>query len=308
MIAERDFEDILCKYPELIEEGLILRGRQVCVYGRRMDILFEDKFGRKLITELKIGPIKDAHMGQVLSYEGMLLSAEDPTIRVMLIGNRVPPNVQRSLDHHGIAWREITLSTLKDFLREKNDHALLHLFEEYGAAEKESHATLPDKPGAEPSLPALSPPLPAQAAAPSQFSRAPAPGTQLEIIDAILGAYPCNREGKWLSAKRQVELLQRAYDAKLPDGRNAFPAMHGGAERGDGRTKWDGENRTNRVKHHVKQGRALKADGRNLYMLANGVTPAAMGVSQRVVDALATHNVIPRYDVNATNHVAPERS
>jgi hypothetical protein len=115
-MKETKFEDILCKYPELIEDGLILKGRQVTCYGRRMDILLDDKFGHKLIIELKIGPIKDVHIGQILSYEGMLLSSEDPTIRVMLIGNRVPPNIQRSLDHHGIAWKEISLSHIKEFV------------------------------------------------------------------------------------------------------------------------------------------------------------------------------------------------
>ena len=128
MILEKDFEDIIAKYPELIEDGLTLKGRQVSVYGRRMDLLFEDKFGRKLIVELKIGPIKDSHIGQVLAYEGTLLSNEDPTIRVMLIGNRVPPNIQRSLDHHGIVWREITLNSLKEFLSTKNDLQYLGLF------------------------------------------------------------------------------------------------------------------------------------------------------------------------------------
>lgn len=128
-MLEKDFEDIICKYPELIEEGLILIDRQLSLYGRRMDILFEDKFKRKLIIELKAGPIKDDHIGQILSYEGMLLSADDPTIRVMLVGTRVPPNIQRSLDHHGIAWKEITFSFLKDFLKNKGDESFNHLFE-----------------------------------------------------------------------------------------------------------------------------------------------------------------------------------
>lgn len=130
MVHEKDFEDIIAKYPELIEDGLTLQGRQVTKYGRRMDLLFEDKFKRTLIVELKIGPIKDAHIGQVLSYEGMLLSSEDPTIRVMLIGNRVPPNIQRSLDHHGIAWREITLSSLREFIISRNDKEFQGLFDD----------------------------------------------------------------------------------------------------------------------------------------------------------------------------------
>ncbi len=128
-MLEKDFEDIICKYPELIEEGLILIGRQLSLYGRRMDILFEDKFKRKLIIELKAGPIKDEHIGQILSYEGMLLSADNPTLRVMLVGTRVPPNIQRSLDHHGIAWKEITSSFLKEFLKNKGDDFFHHLFE-----------------------------------------------------------------------------------------------------------------------------------------------------------------------------------
>lgn len=129
MIKEKDFEDILCKYSELIEPGLEFKGRQIRIYGRRMDIIFEDDFNRTLIVELKIGPIKDEHIGQILSYEGILLSQEDPTIRVMLIGNRVPPNIQKSLDHHGIAWKEMTLSYLKDFLRKKDDAEMFSLFE-----------------------------------------------------------------------------------------------------------------------------------------------------------------------------------
>ena len=55
---KKDFENILIKYPELIEDGLELLNRQVAIYGRRIDILFKDKFNRKLIIELKIGPIK----------------------------------------------------------------------------------------------------------------------------------------------------------------------------------------------------------------------------------------------------------
>jgi hypothetical protein len=139
MLLEKDLEDIISKYPDIIEEGLTLKGRQLTLYGRRMDLLFEDRFKRKLILELKKGPIKDQHIGQILSYEGMLLSADDPTIRIMLVGNRVPPNIQRSLDHHGIAWKEITFSDLKGFLSEKADGPFLHLLDD-------EDSTFPRKP------------------------------------------------------------------------------------------------------------------------------------------------------------------
>jgi hypothetical protein len=128
-ILEKTFEDILCKYSELIEDGLIFKGRQIIKFGRRIDILFEDKFKRELLVELKSGPIKDEHIGQILSYEGMLLSADDPTIRIMLIGTRVPPNLQKSLDHHGIIWKEITYGKLESFIKTKNDENFLSFFD-----------------------------------------------------------------------------------------------------------------------------------------------------------------------------------
>lgn len=139
MITEKEFEDILCKYPELIEPDLRLKDRQAHIYGRRMDIVFEDKFNRTLIIELKRGPIKDEHIGQILSYEGILLSSENPTIRVMLIGNRVPPNIRNSLDHHGIAWKEITISYLIEFLTAKNDLETLKLFERKDSVEERNN-------------------------------------------------------------------------------------------------------------------------------------------------------------------------
>lgn len=150
-MKEQTFETILAKYPELIENGLAMKGRQVSMYGRRMDLLFEDAFQRKLIIELKVGPIKDQHIGQVLSYEGMLLSADDPSIRVMLIGNRVPPNIRRALDHHGIAWQEISVSSLVAHLKAKSDSELLGLFspEELDFPEQGKHKTIPEKAKAE---------------------------------------------------------------------------------------------------------------------------------------------------------------
>lgn len=124
-MKEKDFEDILEKHPDLIEPGLKPIGRQVAMYNRRMDLLFEDQHRNKLIVELKAGPIKDEHIGQILAYEGMILSAEDPAVRVMLIGTRVPLNIQKALDHHGIAWKELKITQLKEYLASVDDRELL---------------------------------------------------------------------------------------------------------------------------------------------------------------------------------------
>jgi hypothetical protein len=107
-----------------------LTGRQKVVYGRRLDLLFEDRFKRVLLVELKWGPIQDQHIGQLMSYEGTLLSGDSPDLRVMLIGTRVPPNIRRSLDHHGIAWKEMRPTDILLFLRSKNDSELALAFDD----------------------------------------------------------------------------------------------------------------------------------------------------------------------------------
>jgi len=125
MLSERLFEDILVKYPELVEDKLTFLGRQVTHYGKRIDILFEDRFKEKLIVELKIGNLQRNALSQVLEYEGYILSEKDPTSRVMIIANRIPLNLKKAMDHHGIEYKEITQNQLFDFL-EKRDPDLLH--------------------------------------------------------------------------------------------------------------------------------------------------------------------------------------
>lgn len=123
---ERTFEDIICKYPDLIEDKLSLKGRQVVVKGKRVDVLFEDRHGQKLIVEIKKGTVRRDDVAQLLDYEGYFVSPDDPNVRVMLVGNRVPENLRRSLDHHGFEWRELTTTFLVNFLRQKCDLDLLN--------------------------------------------------------------------------------------------------------------------------------------------------------------------------------------
>ena len=129
-MIEREFENIISRYPCLIEEGLFLKGRQVYVEGKYVDLLFKDRHGQNLIVELKVGTIVRKHIAQLLEYEGHFLTSDDPTVRVVLIGNRVPRNLQRALDHHGFEWKEIPLSRLSDFLEKRMDREYLKYFAE----------------------------------------------------------------------------------------------------------------------------------------------------------------------------------
>mgnify|MGYP001370442623 CR=1 FL=1 len=123
MFSERIFEDILVKYPELIEDKLKFVGRQVNHFGKRIDILFEDRFNEKLIIELKKDNLDRNALSQVMEYEGYILSEKDPSARVMLIANRIPLNLKKAMNHHGIEYKEITNKQILEFL-EKNDHQL----------------------------------------------------------------------------------------------------------------------------------------------------------------------------------------
>lgn len=130
MFSEKIFEDILVKYPEIIEDNLSFLDRQVAYFGKRVDLLFRDRFNEKLIVELKKDTLNRNALGQVLEYEGYIISEKDPTARVMIVANRIPLNLKTAMDHHGIEWREITLRSLKEFLVTKNDKDFLHLFEQ----------------------------------------------------------------------------------------------------------------------------------------------------------------------------------
>jgi hypothetical protein len=127
-MTEKQFEDILFRYPELIEEGLQVMGRQVNIAGKYVDMILKDRHGSKLIVEIKKGAIERKDMAQLLDYEGYLLSPDDPTVRVMLVGNRVPENIRRALVHHGFEWKEIREQEIKPFLIGKNDTEMLVMF------------------------------------------------------------------------------------------------------------------------------------------------------------------------------------
>ena len=125
MFSEKEFEDILVKFPELIEPNLKFLGRQVKYFGKSIDILFEDRFKEKLIVELKKDNLTRDALSQVLEYEGYILSDKDPTARVMLIANRIPLNLKKAMDHHGIEYKELTVSFLMEFLEKKEPNPKL---------------------------------------------------------------------------------------------------------------------------------------------------------------------------------------
>lgn len=86
-IDERKLEDYIVDNLELIEEGLVYKGRQISVPGGFIDILAEDKEGKTLIIELKVDNDKSIiwqalHYPQVIS-ETRNISKDE--IRIMTL-------------------------------------------------------------------------------------------------------------------------------------------------------------------------------------------------------------------------------
>jgi hypothetical protein len=126
-MKEKAFEEILARYPELIEDNLRLNGRQLNVHGKYVDLIFTDKNMQKLVVEVKRGTVTRKDIGQIMDYEGHILSSMEESMRVMLVGNHIPKNLKTSLDYHGIEWREILLGKLISFLQSKEDHNMLKI-------------------------------------------------------------------------------------------------------------------------------------------------------------------------------------
>jgi hypothetical protein len=130
MISKKIFEDILCKYPELIEPGYAVKGRNVDLYGQQVDILMEDKFKKRLIVQVRTTPIENTHVGEIISHQEEILSGEASDISVMLVADKVPGHLQTTLEHSGVAWKEVTTFHIKEHLNKAGDAEMLKLLEQ----------------------------------------------------------------------------------------------------------------------------------------------------------------------------------
>ena len=117
-MSEKEYGNIIIKYPELIEAGLVLEGREVNVFNRKIDLLFKDEYNRQLIVELKVVPINDKHIGQIIDYYSAL---SKNGARLMLISPQIPFIKKNTLNNLGIEWKELTFEYISNFLINKND-------------------------------------------------------------------------------------------------------------------------------------------------------------------------------------------
>lgn len=91
---ERDIEDHLIHSLGAIEKGLKFVSRQFSTDVGRIDILAEDKNGRRVVIEVKVGEAKDSAVGQIARYLGWFTKFDGKPPRGMLIAAEFPEGVR----------------------------------------------------------------------------------------------------------------------------------------------------------------------------------------------------------------------
>jgi hypothetical protein len=110
MILEQLMEDKIAEDPEkyLGEKGLRLVARQYPIGEYRLDLIFEDRRGAKLIVELQRGKLDRAHTYKIMDYYDEYKEAHPrETVELMIIANHIPKERKARLSSHGISFREI---------------------------------------------------------------------------------------------------------------------------------------------------------------------------------------------------------
>jgi len=118
-MLEKDIENIIVRYPDEIfpNEGFELIGQQVPLLGKRLDILFKDKFNRKIIIEVKRGILTREASGQIAEYYGLLKSIdESQNIELILCANIIPNERKYFLETIGISCKEISEERIRTIL------------------------------------------------------------------------------------------------------------------------------------------------------------------------------------------------
>ena len=124
-MQEFHLENVLARYPEIIEPGLIVLNRQLSVRSKRIDLLFIDETGRKLIVEVKIGTLCPTDIGQLSEYCHYVFEKDGVRPRGMLVGAHVPDEIRGAAGFNGFECKCLTLGHLEQLMWERGDREML---------------------------------------------------------------------------------------------------------------------------------------------------------------------------------------
>ena len=114
-MLEKDIENLIAAHPKEFfpREEFKLVAQQHTIKKRRLDILFEDKYGRFIIIEVKRGILSREASGQVIEYYGLLKEQfPEKSIELILCANTIPNERKTFLENVGIECKEIPVSQL----------------------------------------------------------------------------------------------------------------------------------------------------------------------------------------------------
>ena len=126
-MLEKDIENLIAQYPDEFfpASGLKLIGQQVKLGRCYADIIFEDKYQRKIIIEVKRGILSRDASGQVMEYYG-LLKTQNPTdvVELILCANVIPQERRQFLETVGIECKEFGINLINQ-IAQKVDYKFI---------------------------------------------------------------------------------------------------------------------------------------------------------------------------------------
>lgn len=119
-MLEKDIENLIAKFPKEFfpKEDFELIGQQFVVDGRRIDVLFKDKFGRKIVVEVKRGILSREASGQVMEYYGLLKGRNpDDICELILCANVIPSERKLFFENAGIECKEVGVAFITNLAK-----------------------------------------------------------------------------------------------------------------------------------------------------------------------------------------------
>jgi hypothetical protein len=124
-MQEFHLENMLARYPELIEPGLTLLNRQCSIKHKRIDLMFRDQAGNKLVVEVKVGVLCRADIGQLSEYCHYVFEMDGLRPRGMLVGTRVPDEIRGAAGFNGFECKCLTLNYLEQVMSDLGDQEIV---------------------------------------------------------------------------------------------------------------------------------------------------------------------------------------
>jgi hypothetical protein len=122
-MLEKDIENLIASYPDEFfpNEGFQLIAQQYAIDKRRVDILFEDKYGRQIIVEVKRGILSREAAGQIIEYYGLLKQADSlKSFELILCANIIPQERKLFLEGAGIDCKELGIARITEIANKYN--------------------------------------------------------------------------------------------------------------------------------------------------------------------------------------------